>query len=98
MEIKPRLVVDVNSNKTKKGIKVQFVLPNQVQGDEKTTITQKLQNKVNEGLAKYNLSVSIDTDVPFSNTIGYLIPLDSIRILIKNALQPNQDQESDKNN
>lgn len=88
MEIKPRLFVDVNNNKTKKGIKVQFTLPNQVEGDEKTTLTQKLQNKLNTGLQQYNLTANIDTDVPFSNVIGFLIPLDGFRLLIKNILSP----------
>ncbi len=97
MERKPKLVVDVNSNKTKKGIKVQFTLPNQVEGDEKTTLTQKLQNKLNTGLQQYNLTANIDTDVPFSNVIGFLIPLDGFRLLIKNILQPPAKSETPTN-
>jgi hypothetical protein len=96
MEIKPKLKLSVNSNPTKLGIKVQFILPNQVEGDEKTTITQKLQNKLNSGLAKYNLTVNIDTDVPFSNVIGFLITLADIRILIKNALQSGNSEPQQK--
>jgi hypothetical protein len=41
----PKLKVDVNHNPTKKGIKVQFVFPNILQGDEKDALSQKLQQK-----------------------------------------------------
>jgi hypothetical protein len=86
MAISPKLRVDVNHNPTKKGIKVQFVLPNTIEGDEKAAVTQKLQSKLNAGLSKYNLTVSQDTDVPYSNVIGFMIPIADIKLLIKNAI------------
>lgn len=85
--VKPKLKVDINKNETKKGIKVQFILPSAVIGDEKTNLTQKLQSKLNAGLAQYNLTANIDTDVPYENVIGFLIRIQDIRLLIKNALQ-----------
>jgi hypothetical protein len=85
--VKPKLKVDINKNETKKGIKVQFILPEAVMGDEKTNLTQKLQSKLNAGLAQYNLTENIDTDVPYENVIGFLIRIQDIRLLIKNALQ-----------
>jgi hypothetical protein len=85
--VKPKLKVDINKNETKKGIKVQFILPEAVMGDEKTNLTQKLQSKLNAGLAQYNLTANIDTDVPYENVIGFLIRIQDIRLLIKNALQ-----------
>ena len=85
--VKPNLKVDINKNETKKGIKVQFILPEAVMGDEKTNLTQKLQSKLNAGLAQYNLTANIDTDVPYENVIGFLIRIQDIRLLIKNALQ-----------
>jgi hypothetical protein len=86
MAISPKLRVDVNHNPTKKGIKVQFVLPEAIEGDAKATATQKLQSKLNQGLAQYNLTVSQDTDVPYSNVIGFLIPITDIKLFIKNAI------------
>jgi len=86
MAISPKLRVDVNHNPTKKGIKVQFVLPETIEGDEKASVTQKLQSKLNAGLSKYNLTVSQDTDVPYSNVIGFMIPIADIKLLIKNAI------------
>jgi hypothetical protein len=84
--MKSKLRVDVNKNPTKTGIKVQFVLPETLEGDAKTEATQKLQSKLNQGLSQYNLTVSQDTDVPYSNVIGFLIPIADIKLLIKNAM------------
>lgn len=86
-EVKPKLKVDVNHNPTKKGIKVQFILPDTIEGDAKASVTQKLQSKLNQGLSQYNLTVSQDTDVPYSNVIGFLIPIADFRLFIKNALK-----------
>jgi hypothetical protein len=85
-EVKPKLKVDVNHNPTKKGIKVQFVLPQTIEGDQKAAVTQKLQSKLNQGLSQYNLTVSQDTDVPYSNVIGFLIPIADFKLFIKNAI------------
>ena len=82
----PKLKVSVNKNPTKEGIKVQFVMPNQIEGDAKAEMTQKLQAKLNKGLAQYNLTVSQDTDVPYSNVIGFLIPIADFKLFIKNAI------------
>jgi hypothetical protein len=87
-DMKPKLKVDVNSNPTKKGVKVQFILPQTLVGDEKASMTQKLQSKLNSGLAKFSLTANADTDVPFENVIGFLISIQDIRLMIKNALMP----------
>ena len=86
MAISPKLKVDVNHNPTKKGVKVQFVLPQAIEGDAKAAAAQKLQAKLNQGLQQYNLTVSQDTDVPYSNVIGFLIPITDIKLFIKNAI------------
>jgi hypothetical protein len=86
-EMQPKLKIDVNHNPTKKGVKVQFILPQTLVGDEKTTMTQKLQSRLNQGLAQYNLTANMDTDVPYANVIGFLISINDIRLLIKNALK-----------
>jgi hypothetical protein len=92
--IKPKLKVDINKNETKKGIKVQFILPNNIVGDEKTNITQKLQSKLNTGLNKFSLTANIDTDVPYENVIGFLIRIQDIRLMIKSALQDTTTDET----
>jgi hypothetical protein len=85
--IKSKLSVSVNKNPTKAGIKIQFVLPESIEGDEKAAVTQKLQSKLNAGLSQYNLTVSQDTDVPYNNVIGFLVPIADVKLLIKNALK-----------
>ncbi len=57
-----------------------------IEGDAKAAATQKLQSKLNQGLSQYNLTVSQDTDVPYSNVIGFLIPIADFKLFIKNAI------------
>ena len=69
---------------------MQFVLPEQLEGDAKAQMTQKLQQKLSQGLSQYNLTVNQDTDVPYSNVIGFLIPIADFKLLIKNAISGGQ--------
>jgi hypothetical protein len=87
--MKSKLQISVNKNPTKEGIKVQFILPEQLEGDAKTIATQKLQSKLNQGLEQFNLTSNIDTDVPYSNIIGFFIPIQDIKLMIKKAIQGN---------
>mgnify|MGYP000862384653 CR=1 FL=1 len=82
----PKLKIDVKHKPTKKGVKVQFVFPTNIEGDQKAEMTQKLQSKLNQGLAQYNLTVNQDTDVPYSNVVGFLIPIADFKLMIKNAI------------
>lgn len=87
----PKLSVSVNKNPTKQGIKVQFAFPEQISGDQKAELTQKIQQKLTQGLASHKLTVSQDTDVPYSNVIGFLIPISDIKLLVKNAISGTSD-------
>jgi hypothetical protein len=89
----PKLKIDVNKNESKKGIKVQFVFPSAIMGDEKDTLTQKLQQKLNDGLKQYKMTSQIDTDVPYENIIGFLIPISDIRLIVKNIFGNNTTSE-----
>ena len=83
----PKLRLDVNPNPTKKGIKVQFILPKGYSTNQKEDLTQKLKTKLNAGLAPQMLSVDVDLDVPYENVIGFLIRLSNIKMLVKSALE-----------
>jgi hypothetical protein len=83
----PQLKVDVNPNPTKKGIKVQFILPKGYNTTQKEELTQKLKTKLNTGLAPYKMSVDVDLDVPYDNVVGFLIALSNIKMLIKSILE-----------
>jgi len=82
----PKTKVSVNKNPTKEGIKVQFIMPETLEGDAKAEIAQKLQAKLNQGLSQYKLTVSQDTDVPYANVIGFLIPIADVKLMIKKAI------------
>ena len=83
----PRMKLDVNPNPTKKGVKVQFILPKGYTTNQKEELTQKLKTKLNAGLAPHMLSVDVDLDVPYENVIGFLIRLSNIKMLVKSALE-----------
>jgi hypothetical protein len=85
----PRLKLDVNPNPTKKGVKVQFILPKGYSTNQKEELTQKLKTKLNAGLAPHMMSVDVDLDVPYDNVIGFLIRLSNFKMLIKSILEGN---------
>jgi hypothetical protein len=86
-EMQPKLKIDVNHNPTKKGVKVQFILPKGYSTNQKEELTAKLKTKLNAGLAPHMLSVDVDLDVPYENVIGFLIRLSNIKMLVKSALE-----------
>ena len=90
----PRLKLDVNPNPTKKGVKVQFILPKGYSVNQKEELTQKLKTKLNVGLAPHMMSVDVDLDVPYENVIGFLIRLSNIKMLIKSMLEGGNDQQA----
>lgn len=90
----PRLKLDVNPNPTKKGVKVQFILPKNYTTTQKEELTQKLQTKLNAGLGPHMMSVDVDNDVPYNNVVGFLIRLSNIKLLIKSILEPAKEIET----
>jgi hypothetical protein len=94
-EVKPKLKISVNKNPTKEGIKVQFVMPETIEGDSKANVTQKLQSKLNNGLSQYGLTINQDTDVPYSNVIGFLIPIADIKLFIKKTITESTSNNSE---
>ena len=78
----------VNKNPTKLGIKVQFEPKEGIQmnPDVKSKLEVALQAKLNDGLSKYKIQVSKDTDVPREDVIGFFIPLSQLKALIIEGL------------
>jgi len=77
----------VNKNPTKLGIKVQFEpLGGGLESDTKNKLEVALQEKLNDGLGKYKIQVSKDTDVPRADVIGFFIPLSQLKALIIEGL------------
>jgi hypothetical protein len=77
----------VNKNPTKLGIKIQFE-PKEgfLETDTKAKLEVALQEKLNDGLSKYKIQVSKDTDVPRDEVIGFFIPLSQLKALIIEGL------------
>ena len=77
----------VNKNPTKLGIKVQFEpIGGGLESDTKNKLEVALQEKLNDGLGKYKIQVSKDTDVPREDVIGFFIPLAQLKALIVEGL------------
>ena len=77
----------VNKNPTKLGIKIQFEpLGGGLESDVKNKLEVALQEKLNDGLGKYKIQVSKDTDVPREDVIGFFIPLSQLKSLIIEGL------------
>ena len=81
------LRMGVNKNPTKIGIKIQFEpLGGILKSDIKDKLTEVLQEKLNESLKQYKFQISLDTDVPRPEVIGFFIPLAQIKALVVEAL------------
>ena len=77
----------VNKNPTKLGVKIQFEpKAGFLDPDTKAKLEVALQEKLNNGLSKYKIQVSKDTDVPREEVIGFFIPLSQLKALIIEGL------------
>ena len=101
-----KLVLDVNKNPTKKGIKIQFQ-PQEIapDGDIETakmddTLENDLQiellRQLNDGLRKHDLEADIDPDVPYPNVIGFYIHLQYFDKIIRDALKDGSDGKTEE--
>jgi len=79
------LQFDLNTNETKIGIKMQFVLDSEeVDPKIKQELTQKISTALQKRFGDAGVMVDFDDRNPFENVIGFLVPLNSVaNILIK---------------
>ena len=95
-----KVVVDVNKNPTKKGIKVKFYPANE-QGTALANLTPEeldtLQNSIATSVSKkfndYGLEFDRDTDAPDKNAANFQIPLDSIFTFIRTKVLGGGEEE-----
>jgi hypothetical protein len=88
-----KVVVDVNKNPTKKGIKVKFFPVNE-NGEVLTNLTPEevdtLQSSISTAVSKkfvdYGLEFDRDTDAPDKMAANFQIPLDSVFTFIKDKV------------
>jgi len=80
---------DVNINKTKKGIKLQFVMKD-VPTDprEAQQLANEIGSELQQKFGEANLQIVYDVENPYKNVVGFLLPLPSVAdFIIKNVLQ-----------
>lgn len=80
---------DTNINKTKKGVKLQFVLSDVPEDPrELQQLANEIGTELQEMFGEANLQIIYDVENPYKNVVGFLLPLTSISdYLIKNVLK-----------
>jgi hypothetical protein len=85
---KYKLRFDVNDNPTKLGVKMQFVLDQEL---EDPRDKQMLANEISVALQKRfgasGIMVDYDDRNPFRNVIGFIIPLNSVALMLIKSLK-----------
>ena len=70
---------DVNVNKTKKGVKLQFVMqdvPNDPR--EAQQIANEIGTELQQKFGDAQLQITYDVENPYKNVVGFLLPLPSL--------------------
>ena len=94
------MLVDVNKNATKKGIKIQFLSDDELSKEERTKLVSSLQTYLDEGLAKFvkgaKLNVDSDQDVPNkTKTVGFTIKIGDVFGLVSKVFANRGDDEEE---
>lgn len=82
------LKVDTNEDPNKKGVKVQF-LPTEfgtITPTEQNDIANELAERLNDGLAEYDLRVERDRELKDKTIVGFFIYADQFDKMIRKAL------------
>jgi len=80
---------DVNINKTKKGVKLQFVLKDVPQDPRQLQqMANEIGTELQEKFGAANMQIIYDVENPYKNVIGFLLPLPSLaNSIIKNVFK-----------
>ena len=82
------LQFDVNTNPTKKGVKLQFVLDQEFQDPKKKQVlASKISVVLQTRLGASDIMVDYDDRNPYRNVIGFIVPLTSVANLIIQAMK-----------
>ena len=74
-----KLRFDVNINKTKKGVKLQFVLDEVPQDPRQLQqMANEIGTELQEKFAAAGMQIVYDVENPYKNVIGFLLPLPSL--------------------
>lgn len=79
---------DVNSNPTKKGVKLQFVLDQEFEDPrDKQILANQISVALQKRFGTSGIMIDYDDRNPYKNVIGFIVPLNSIAILLIKALK-----------
>ena len=82
------LQFDVNTNPTKKGVKLQFVVDQEFQDPrEKQALASEISVALQKRLGASGVMVDYDDRNPYKNVIGFIVPLASVSKLIIQAMK-----------
>jgi hypothetical protein len=82
------LLFDVNSNPTKKGVKLHFILDQkQMDPREKQQLASKISVVLQKKFGQAGIVIDFDERSPYENAISYLVPLQSISNILLKALK-----------
>ena len=92
------LKIDTNEDPNKKGVKVQFI-PAQFGGagltpNEQSDIAIKLEDKLEKGLAPYELRVERDRNLKDKSIIGFFIYIEYFDKIIRKALTGDSQEQT----
>ena len=85
---KYKLRFDVNSNPTKKGVKLQFIIDQEFEDPrDKQALTNEISVALQKRLGSAGVMVDYDERNPYKNAIGFIVPLNSVAKMIITAMK-----------
>jgi hypothetical protein len=85
---KYQLQFDVNSNPTKKGVKLQFIIDQEFEDPrDKQMLANQISVALQKRLGASGIMVDYDDRNPYKNVIGFIVPLNSVATLILKAMK-----------
>jgi hypothetical protein len=89
---------DVNINKTKKGVKLQFVMKDVPQDPRQLQqMANEIGTELQEKFGAANMQIVYDVENPYKNVIGFLLPLPSLASsIIKNVFKAGDQQDTEE--
>ena len=85
---KYRLRFDVNSNPTKVGIKLQFLLDHDIEDPkEKQKLASEISVALQKRLGESDVMVDYDERNPYKNVIGFIVPITAVAKMIISAMK-----------
>lgn len=83
-----KLRFDVNDNPTKLGVKLQFVLDQDIQDPrDKQKLASEISVALQKRLGESGVMVDYDDRNPYKNVIGFIVPMNSVAKMIIGAMK-----------